>query len=74
MKHVLQSIHAVLNPLADFTDMLSGKECVTASAIKSLLFVLRNKVVIASVTDTTLVTDIKARICNYLESFRTFKL
>ena len=32
----LQSIHACLSPLADFTDMLSGKEHITASAIKPL--------------------------------------
>ena len=65
---VLQSIHAVLSPLADFTDILSDEECVTASAIKPLLNVLRNKVLVASVTDTTLIADIKERICNYLES------
>ena len=65
---VLQSIHAVLSPLADFTDMLSGEERVTASAIKPLLNVLRNKVLVASGTDTTLVADIKERICNHLES------
>ena len=65
---VLQSIHTVLSPLADFTDMLSGEERVTASAIKPLLNVLRNKVLVASLTDTTLVADIKERICNYLES------
>ena len=65
---VLQSIHAVLSPLADFTDMLSGEERVTASAIKPLLNVLRNMVLVASDTDTTLVADIKERICNYLES------
>ena len=65
---VLQSIHAVLSPLADFTDMLSGEERVTASAIKPLLNVLRNKVLVASGTDTTLVADIQDRICNYLES------
>ena len=65
---VLQSIHAVISPLADFTDMLSGEERVTASAMKPLLNVLRNKVLVASVTDTTLVVDIKERICNYLES------
>ena len=56
---VLQSIHAVLSPLADFTDMLSGEERVTASAIKPLLNVLQNKVLVASGTDTTLVADIK---------------
>ena len=65
---VLQSIHAVLSPLADFTDMLSGEERITASAIKSLLNVLRNKVLVVSDTVTTLVADIKERICNYLES------
>ena len=68
LKYVLQSIHAVLSPLADFTDMLSGEERVTASAIKPLLNVLRNKILVVSVTDTTLVADIKERICNYLES------
>ena len=48
--------------------MLSGREHATASAIKLLLNVLRNKVLVASGTDTTLVADIKERICNYLES------
>ena len=48
--------------------MLSGEERITASAIKSLLNVLRNKVLVASDTVTTLVADIKERICNYLES------
>ena len=72
----MQSIHVVLSPLADFTDMLSGEECVTASAIKQLLNVLRNKVLVASVTDTTLVSDIKERICKLpgIKIFRTFKL
>ena len=65
---VLQSIHAVLSPLAEFTDILSGEERVTASAIKPLLHVLQKKVLVASDTDTTLVSDIKERIYNYLES------
>ena len=48
--------------------MPSGEEHVTASAIKPPLNVLRNKVLVAPATDTTLVADIKERICNYLES------
>ena len=64
----LQSIHACLSPLADFTDMLSGKEHITASAFKPLWNVLWNEVLVASVTDTTLVAHIQERICNYLES------
>ena len=48
--------------------MLSGKDCVTVSAIKPLLSVLQNKVLIASVPDTALVADIKDRICNCLKS------
>ena len=71
-KYCMQSIHAVLSPLADFTDMLSGKESIRVSAIKPLLNFLRNiiinKVLVASATDATLVADIKERICNYLES------
>ena len=43
---ILQYIHAVLSPLAD---MLSGKEHVTASAIKPLLYILQNEVLVASV-------------------------
>ena len=46
---VLQSIHVVLSPLADFTDMLSGEERVTASAIKPLLNVLTNKVLLLQI-------------------------
>ena len=48
--------------------MLLGEEHFTASVINPLLNVLRNKVLVASGTDTTLVADIKERICNYLES------
>ncbi|XP_065899760.1 E3 SUMO-protein ligase ZBED1-like [Dysidea avara] len=63
---VLQSIHAVLSPLAEFTDTLSGEERVTASAIKPLLDLLQRKTLATSPADTTLVTDIKERIINYL--------
>ena len=59
---VLQSITDVLSPLAEFTDTLSGKECVTASAIKPLLDLLQNKTLAISSSDATLVADIKERV------------
>ena len=64
---VLESVHAALGPLADFTDMLSGEERVTLSAIKPVLYMLKHEVLAECSEDTQLTADIKHRILQYLE-------
>lgn len=64
---VLQSVHSAIKSLADFTDMLSGEDCVTLSALKAVLHILKNDVLVESSIDTTLTKDIKRRIVTYLD-------
>ena len=64
---VLQSVHSAVKNLADFTDMLSGEERVTLSALRAVLNILKNEVLVESPADTTLTKDIKRRILTYLE-------
>ena len=62
---VLQSVHSAIKDLADFTDTLSGEDQVTLSALKAVLYLLKNQVLVESTTDTTLTKDIKRRILAY---------
>ena len=51
---VLESMKAAIGQLDDFTDMLSGEQKVTVSAIKPVLHTLKSKVLRASENDTDL--------------------
>ncbi len=64
---VLGSLQAALGPLADFTDMLSGEERVTLSAVKPVLHILKTEVLAESSEDTRLTADIKGRVLSYME-------
>ena len=64
---MLESVKAAIGPLADFTDMLSGEECVTLSALNAVLHILRADVLAVSSNDTILTCDLKSRILAYLE-------
>ena len=44
--NVLQSVHSAVKNLADFTDMLSGEERVTLSALRAVLNILKNEVLV----------------------------
>ena len=65
---VLESLHAVFNPLNDFTDSLSGEEKVTMSTIKPVLSVLLQSVLAPSSDDTTLTSDVKSNVWQYIEA------
>lgn len=65
---VLESLKAAIGPLADFTDMLSGEQRVTVSAVKAVLHILKTEVLAVSTDDTTLTGDIKSRILDYIEA------
>jgi len=64
---VLQSVHSAIKDLAEFTDMLSGEDRVTLSALKAVLYLLKNQVLVESTTDTTLTKDIKKHILTALD-------
>ena len=57
----------VLEPLADFTNMLSAENFVTMSAILPVLCILRQEILAEAESNTELTKDIKAYILNYLE-------
>ena len=63
---VLESMKAALGQLDDFTDMLSGEQKVTVSAIKPVLHILKSKVLKVCEGDTDLTETIKQRVLNYL--------
>ena len=65
---VLESLHAVFNPLNDFTDSLSGEDRVTMSTIKPVLSVLQRSVLASTSDDTTLTSDVKGNVWQYLET------
>ena len=58
----LHSIAAALKLLKCITDALSGKSCVTISAVKPLLNHLLEKVLVADDNDTDLIKEMKERI------------
>ena len=64
---VLQSVHSAIKDLAEFTDTLSGEDRVTLSALKAVLYLLKNQVLVESTTDNTLTKDIKKHILTYLD-------
>ena len=59
---VLQSIHQALSPLSNLTDILSGEEYVTVSAVIPLMDLINNNFVKETEQDTQLTKDIKTRI------------
>ena len=65
---VLESITKALGPLDEFTDALSSETEVTASAIKAVMHILKNDIlVIDEENDSTLTCDIKTFILGYME-------
>ena len=64
---VLESLNAALTPLSDFTDMLSAEDCVSVSAVLPVLKTLHNNVCNISDDDTSLTSDIKCKVLNYLD-------
>ena len=67
---VLESMKAALGQLDDFTDMLSGEQKVTVSAINPVLHILKTKVLKACEDDTDLTKTIKQRVLdNLLEKY-----
>ena len=58
---MLQSIHEALSPLSDLTDILSGEDYVTVSAILPLMNLLNSKF-LKEKEDAQLTADIKQRI------------
>lgn len=58
---VLKSVRTALEPLADFTDALSGDSYVTISSIKPTLSFIENASKAAD-DDTTLTADLKAKV------------
>ena len=63
---VLESLNSILAPLSDFTDMLSAEDYVSVSAILPVLKVLHDNVCNISDDDTTLTSDIKCKVLDYL--------
>ena len=55
---VLQSINAALNPLTILTDLLSGENYVTVSAVLPLVHLVENDILKEVESDTTLTRDI----------------
>ena len=63
-----QDIEVLESLQADFTDSLLGENCVTVSAIAAVLHILKTDVLADSVDDSTLTSDIKKRILEYMEN------
>ena len=65
---VLKSVLEAVKGFKDLTDLLSGEKRVTCSAIKPLIKVIHDKMVIPKDDDTALTIEIKQRIKNDLDS------
>ena len=59
---VLKAIHEALSPLSSLTDMLSGEEYVTVSAVLPMLTLISDELLKDEQSDTQLTKDIKRRI------------
>ena len=64
---VLESVSKALNPVADFTDILSGEDYVTVSSVKPLLQHLSHELLVEDDDHTQLTRDIKEHINSYME-------
>ena len=63
---VLESINAAMKPLADFTDVLSGKKKkknVTVSSVKPVLELIKDNLLSPGPDDTALTASIKKKTC-----------
>lgn len=58
---VLQSINSALDPLSSLTDVLSGEEYVTGSAVLPLLQLIENEVFKECSSDTPLTRELKQK-------------
>ena len=63
----LESLNAALTPFSDFTDMLSTEDYVSVSAVLPVLKILHNNVCNISDDDTSLTSDIKCKVLDYLD-------
>ena len=63
---VMESIVAALEPVADFTDVLSAEKKVTASCLRPLLKHLCTEALVEAEGDTTLKKDIQSKIKLYM--------
>ena len=60
--NVLESIDKALSPLHELTDILSGEQYVTVSAIKPMIYLIKVKVLHVENTDTDLTKSLKQQI------------
>lgn len=65
---VLRSIHAVLKPVSDLTDVLSGENYVTSSSILPMLQLCKDSVLAVSDDDAQLTNSIRTGILAKLEA------
>jgi hypothetical protein len=59
---VLQSVDSVLSPLSSLSDILSGEQYVTVSAVLLLVSLIENDILKSSASDTPLTKDLKTKI------------
>ena len=59
---VLESIGKALSPLHELTDILSGEQYVTVSAIRSMVRLIKTKTLHVETTDTDLTKFLKQQI------------
>lgn len=59
---ILESIHAALTPLLEFTDSLSGESYVTVSYVKPVLHLFRSSLLKVNEGDTQLTKELKTKI------------
>ncbi|XP_055051262.1 E3 SUMO-protein ligase ZBED1-like [Misgurnus anguillicaudatus] len=64
---VLESMHAALTPLLEFTDSLSGESYVTVSYVKPVLNLFRSSLLKVNDGDTQLTKELKTKIMTYLD-------
>lgn len=65
--HVWESLHKVLSPLDDLTDLLSGDSHITVSSIVPILHNLATKVLKETQDDSELTKTIKKKVTDYLK-------
>ena len=64
--NILESLNAPLNPLSDFTDMLSAEDYVSILAVVLVLKILHKDICSISDDETSLTTDIRCKVLDYL--------
>lgn len=63
---VLQAINDALSPLAEFTDVMSGEDYVTVSAVLPIINLLKVSILKQNDSDKTLTNDLRSRILDDL--------